>query len=249
MNDRAIRWERPPDRADVGTRETDVWCFATDDPSLDDATLESLLAPGELARAGRLFATADRRLYVVGRAMLRTLLGRYVGVDPRELSFGQAETGKPRLDGAGSASNLRFNVSGSGEIVLIAVRWRHDVGVDVEKLAAHDEAAIESAMSARELAAWRRLGGIPRVERFTALWAGKEAVAKAVGSGLGLKFADVELPGHSGCVHVAAPAGSGRRTIPVSIMPLPPPRPGFAAALASVAPFECIRLWSPGGAY
>lgn len=240
MNGARLRWTRPPGRAEIGTQETDVWCFATDDPALDDAALGKVLSPDELDRAGRFLAAADRRSFVVGRAQLRTLLGRYLDADPRGLAFVNAESGKPRLDGGAAAPDLRFNVSGSGEIVLVAVRRLHDVGVDVERLAAIDETAAASAMTTREMAQWRSLEGPERAERFTALWAGKEAVAKAVGAGLRLSFADIELPAHPGCVRIAA--------IPVSVSPLPPPRRGYEAALASVAPFGSIRLWSTRGA-
>jgi phosphopantetheinyl transferase len=93
-----------------------------------------LLCAEERARAERIVRERNRRLWIRSRGILRTVLGRYLDIDPRALRFELGPHGKPALHGgAGQASDLRFNLSHSGEIVLIAVTAGREVGVDVER--------------------------------------------------------------------------------------------------------------------
>src|SRR5258708_1498839 len=102
--------------------------------SLDELPLaagRAWLSTGEAARAGRLHFPWDRHRFAAGRGLLRGLLGRYLGLDPAELRFVYGPRGKPGL--GAEARDLRFNVSHSGGLALLAfVRGRH-LGVDVER--------------------------------------------------------------------------------------------------------------------
>jgi 4'-phosphopantetheinyl transferase len=96
-------------------------------------TLEDLLCADELARAARIVPEHNRVLWARSRGVLRALLARYLDADPRALRFKLGPHGKPALHGgAGQASDLRFNLSHSGEIVLVAVTAGLEVGVDIE---------------------------------------------------------------------------------------------------------------------
>ena len=79
-------------------------------------------------RADRFRFRRDRARYVVGRGMLRALLGRYVGTAGRRLEFRYGEHRKPALVGDGPY----FNVSHSGATVLYAFSSETEVGIDVE---------------------------------------------------------------------------------------------------------------------
>jgi phosphopantetheinyl transferase len=73
-------------------------------------------------------------LWARSRGVLRELLGRYLDADPRTLRLEVGPHGKPALEGgAGVGSNLRFNLSHSGELMLVAVTAGREVGVDVER--------------------------------------------------------------------------------------------------------------------
>jgi hypothetical protein len=76
--------------------------------------------------------------WVCSRGVLRALLGRYLDHDPRELRFWLAAHGKPTLQegptvGMGPSDGLRFNLSHSGELMLVAVTAGSEIGVDVER--------------------------------------------------------------------------------------------------------------------
>src|SRR5436190_24043385 len=91
-----------------------------------DALSESL-SPAEWVRAQRFHFERDRARFVAGRGLLRTILGRYLDAPPRSLRFTQGLHGKPELDGM--SSSLRFNLSHSDDLMLLAAAHARDVGI------------------------------------------------------------------------------------------------------------------------
>jgi 4'-phosphopantetheinyl transferase len=132
----------------------DVWRIDLGDETLDG--LGELLCEGERARGARLIRERDRLLWTRSRGALRMLLGRYVARDPRQLRFEFGPHGKPRLaDRAGEPrrrgpAGLSFNLSHSGELMLLAVTARAEVGVDVERARERYEAGFLKEWTKRE---------------------------------------------------------------------------------------------------
>jgi phosphopantetheinyl transferase len=95
--------------------------------------LEDLLCANERARAARIVHERNRVRWARSRGMLRLLLARYLDADPRELRFGLGAHGKPALQGGPAQdSDLRFNLSHSEELLLVAVTAGVEVGADIE---------------------------------------------------------------------------------------------------------------------
>jgi len=112
---------------------------------------EQPLCEEELARAARIVPARKRVLWARSRGMLRALLGRYLDRDPLDLCFALGPHGKPTLLREGEATgDLRFNLSHSGCIALIAVTVGREVGVDVERARARYTAEFLHAWVARE---------------------------------------------------------------------------------------------------
>lgn len=121
---------------------------------------EQLLCPAELARAARIVPAHKRFLWARSRGMLRALLGRYLDRDPLDLRFALGPHGKPTLSFGGSTrpeptrpeatGDLRFNLSHSGGLALVAVTVGREVGVDVECARARYTAEFLRAWVARE---------------------------------------------------------------------------------------------------
>jgi len=104
-----------------------------------DDELSDLLCAEERARAVRIVPARKRASWERSRGVLRALLARYLDADPRELRFEPGSHGKLGLrdraegrSGPGEQSDLRFNLSHSGELMLVAVTAGREVGVDVE---------------------------------------------------------------------------------------------------------------------
>ena len=125
-------------------------------------------------------AAAER--FVVTRALVRTVLGAHTHVEPRELRVRLTATGKPEAEG------VHFNVTHSGEVVLLALSDRRPVGVDVERrrTVQRVNALIDRWLTGderRELDVLRQRG-LDDSDAFLRVWSLKEARLKALGVGI-----------------------------------------------------------------
>jgi 4'-phosphopantetheinyl transferase len=149
----------------------------------------ALLAADEQERAARFVRARDRRRFVRCRAALREILGVLLGESPGSLRFRARGRGKPELDsgarGDGSPA-LRFNVSHSSELALIAVCRGRELGVDLESVRPIGEAEriVASFFSPSEQAEFAAIPDEAKSLAFMRGWTRKEAVLKGYGSGL-----------------------------------------------------------------
>jgi 4'-phosphopantetheinyl transferase len=170
----------------------DVWVIDVRRFSPLPALLHETLTSAELERAGRFTFEADRQRFRIGRALLRQALSAAcASTGASEIRLGQSATGKLHLDDP--ARPIAFNVSHSGDLVLLAFTVRETVGVDVERMRhGIDFASLaQICFSDREQAVV--LGGDEDAatsaavrQRFYRYWACKESWMKADGGGLGL---------------------------------------------------------------
>lgn len=146
----------------------------------------SLLSPDELQRAGRFRFDIDRNSYIVSRGTLRSLLGSYLNVPPRQLRFTYSEYGRPSLANETPGSKIDFNVSHSRRVALIAFARGRQIGVDVEyvRRGFGTSEVAERFFSTVERHALRELPHEQRHDAFFRCWTRKEAFIKALGEGL-----------------------------------------------------------------
>jgi 4'-phosphopantetheinyl transferase len=202
----------------------------------------ALLDPAEQARAARFRRAADRDRFVAGRVALRTLLGRHLGTDPRQIMFGLEAAGKPYLAG----SPVRFNLAHSGDLLAVAVTTS-DVGVDVER---HKAARPLSALGGRLFAAAEiermRSAGDP-VAAFYATWSAREAVLKADGAGLALASADFAVPPPSPSLSAIICDAGVERLADIRVASLDMPA-GYSGAVALRGAAQRVVQSGPGRA-
>ena len=149
-------------------KQVDIWKIGVHEFNLIP---ENVLSKDELLKASRFLHLKDRASFVSRRAALRILLGRYSGISPSEIEFIAGKNKKPELR---SESNIRFNVSHSGELILIAIS-DSEIGFNYSDILKHsfsteEISCIEQAAKSREL--------------FFRLWTRKEALTKASSKGL-----------------------------------------------------------------
>jgi 4'-phosphopantetheinyl transferase len=203
----------------------DLWLLSTDLNDVDREVYVSVLAREERERAGRFHFEADRNRFLAGRAGLRWILSLYCGIPPRELLFQTGAHGKPALICAPPA----FNVSHSGDYALVAVTAGPACGVDIE----YQKPRADEGGIARRFFSPREVEWLKRTkDGFLRLWTAKEAIIKAVGGGLSIPLADVD---------VTDIVDRKSRTMTLNTSGLPPqnlwlqelaPVAGYAAAVA-----------------
>jgi 4'-phosphopantetheinyl transferase len=233
----------PPDQAHV-------WRVHLDQPDSQLARLRATLAPDEVARAERFAFPKDRRRYIVGRGALRVILAAYLDTTPADIPIRATPQGKPYL--ASPSPDLRFNLSHSGQLALIAAARGREVGVDIEQVDAEGDLEKLLALARRffspsEFTALESLPAGAQIGAFYACWTRKEAYLKARGGGLSLPLDgfDVSLrPGEPAALLATRddPALAAHWSLHAL-----DPGPGYAAALAVEEPGCVIKYWDwPG---
>ena len=191
--------DRPPRTAlevpPLGDAEVHVWTMRLDASVGALVDLEARLSPAERAAQARYVRPRDRAMFALSHATRRALLGAYVGVPPGALAFATNAHGKPHLDAL--RTDVRFNVSHSGDVALLAVARGKELGVDVEEIRALSDldAIARAQFSPREQSDLRSTGTSDeaRLLGFFACWSRKEAVIKAIGLGLSFPLAAFDV--------------------------------------------------------
>ena len=155
-----------------------------------DAEL-AVLAPHEADHAHRLGQAGAP--WAQAHAALRSILGRVLGIAPREVPLRLGSGGKPELEGD---SPLRFSMSRSDGLALVAVAHGREVGVDLERV--NDDLDVTAVAAAflppGEIAAIELAPPERRRAAFFAAWTRYEARLKLHGSGLGAASSDTPSP-------------------------------------------------------
>jgi 4'-phosphopantetheinyl transferase len=238
-------WQLPPPDLALPGDQVHVWRVFLDQPSWYVDGLAQRLSRDELARAERFHFERDMRRFVVGRGMLRTILGRYLAIDPRQVRFRYGERGKPHLADEFAGSGLRFNLAHSHEMALYAFTRGREVGIDVEHVRplSDVEEIAERFFSAHENAEFRSLPESQELEAFYNCWTRKEAYLKATGDGLTRpldQFAVSLAPGD--LARLLRVTGDPAEISRWSLQALAP-APGYVAAVAVEGPADRLTYW------
>ncbi|HEY6444314.1 MAG TPA: 4'-phosphopantetheinyl transferase superfamily protein [Candidatus Acidoferrales bacterium] len=171
-----------------------AWSADLDRSPYEIRRLHDTLSPDERERAFRFRFAGDQQRFIASRGILRDILARYVGRPPDALHFSYGPFGKPSL-ADDCASDLRFNLSHSGNVALYAVTHNREVGVDVERIDSSfvDDGIEEKFFSDNEIAKLRSLHTSERPRAFFNCWTRKEAYVKACGGGLQISLQSFEV--------------------------------------------------------
>jgi 4'-phosphopantetheinyl transferase len=165
----------------------DLWACPIQPTDLQIREFIKILSPDEHIRAGRFRFDHLRRSFIFTRGTLRVLLGSYLSSAPEEIPFSYGPQGKPAI---AKDTLLRFNISHSGDFVLLAFTREYDIGVDIEQIRSlpdMDDLA-QRFFSSEERS---QIASMPREQReraFFACWTRKEAYLKAIGNGLSTRL-------------------------------------------------------------
>ncbi len=169
-------WQKEP--LGRSKKQVDLWKIKVQDHS----TLpEKILSKDELLKASRFLHIKDRDSFISRRTALRILISRYTDIPASEIEFITGKNKKPELK---SGSNkIRFNVSHSGELILIAIS-NTEIGVDIERIETSFNYAdiLQHSFSGQEISHIEQAAD--KRNLFFRLWTRKEALTKASSKGL-----------------------------------------------------------------
>ena len=168
--------------------------------SVSDTELAGMLLvldEAERRRAESFRFAKHAKAYTIAHFALRHLLGDALVCNPEDIRFSRGRFGKPALHPV-HHSDIRFNLSHSGDISLIALANGIEVGVDSERIGLPDEAGAIAQEYLGENAAEQlaTLGPVEAARAFSTLWVRFEALAKAKGTGIasGARLPDSPFP-------------------------------------------------------
>lgn len=207
---------------------------------LPSAPPKGILTAEEEARARGLVALPVRRGFIGGRWLLRSMLGGLTGIEPQGLQIEAGAHGKLFLAGH-ERDGPCFNLSHSRDLAGVALIRDRRVGIDIEA----ERPLADPALLARRILGPRereRFAALPESAREGALlaaWTRKEAVLKAVGTGISGRLRSIELLADAGdhaVVHEAEPQATW------SLSPLAMPA-GYQGAVAVEGEARRVISW------
>ena len=177
-----------------------------------------ILSDEERARAAQFRFAIDRQRFVAAHIALRCALAEQTGERAETLRFSHTAFGKPSLSGW---PHVRFSLSHSQGLGLIAIGGRGPLGADVERLRPVPDAL---ALAARHftLSENEALAALPSGERdraFLTCWTRKEACLKAIGLGLIVPAESFEVGLAPDCRGVEVPVAG--RMLWLALRPAP----------------------------
>lgn len=147
---------------------------------------KKLFSKEELERASNFSKPILSQRFLTGRGILRTLLARWLDIEPSEVKIAYNPSGKPFVASKSAKSAIHFNLSHSEKDLIIAVCKEAPVGIDIEiNRSLPDEASIvQRFFHPGEIEEYFTLPPQLRSLAFINAWTRKEAIIKAIGSGL-----------------------------------------------------------------
>jgi 4'-phosphopantetheinyl transferase len=194
MSRLAAIWHSPPATLTLEEQTIHLWCATLDQSESCIQEFQQTLSADEQVKAKRFHAERDRHHFIVGRGLLRRLLGQYLDIDPACIQFCYGAHGKPQLAPV-HASEITFNLSHSHRLGLYAFTLHSRIGVDLEYIRPISDMAqiVSNFFAEAEKLAFDALSPHQQLLAFFNGWTRKEAYLKAIGDGLAYPLDQIEV--------------------------------------------------------
>jgi 4'-phosphopantetheinyl transferase len=197
MTQNCPSWHQPTPSMTLNSHDVHLWraFLGQSQTCIDQLIL--LLSADELSRAAKFHFETDRERFILCRGILRTILGRYLDIDPGRVKFGSGPYGKLYLVNEFAGVPIQFNLSRTQHIALYAFTSGCMIGVDVEHVRpiSNIEQIAALSFSDYENHTFSTIHQEQKQIAFFHGWTRKEAYIKAIGDGLfsPLRAFDVSL--------------------------------------------------------
>ncbi|MES2109204.1 MAG: 4'-phosphopantetheinyl transferase superfamily protein [Bacteroidota bacterium] len=159
----------------------DVWSISFNPLLPVPDTCLAVISADDVARANKFYQQKDRNRFMISRWILRTILAKYIHLQPVEIEFESGKNKKPHVKNAGR-QNLHYNMSHSSGNILLAVSDKV-LGADIEFINTDFgySDVLADNFSPPEVS---YINEAEHINRFFTLWTRKEAITKATAQGL-----------------------------------------------------------------
>lgn len=241
-------WAPPPAILQLGPSDIHLWRLPLDLREEGLRQFRRYLCDDEFRRADRYKIPSATRRFVAARGWLRLILGRYLETAPSSLRFEYGEHGKPRLGRDGGGTPPCFNLSHAHELMLLAISWSFELGVDIE-WAGRGLKADGIARRFFMESEWRDIESHAaefRDRRFLEYWTCKEAILKGRGLGIIEGLDDVQIQLGTGPEARVVSRSESPGEARWRLFKLPDPAPDYLASLAiNGVPDHIARFSAP----
>jgi len=158
-----------------------IWLANIEEYIDNNVLFNNHLSAAELERSKQYKFKKDQDRFAAARNILRDLLAKYLDRPPKNIEIAYNNYGKPYID-----HEIKFNISHSYEIALFAFTKTGPIGVDIEKIQPIeniDDIATQY-FSTKEVIDLLSINPNERIIAFFNCWTRKEALIKALGTGL-----------------------------------------------------------------
>lgn len=176
------RWQKRSTATALSEDEIHLW-FARIDQL--ECHPDRMSTP-EQERLQQTMGESRRQQYCASRSLLRLLLAQYLGCSPDGVELQSLPGGKPVIE----PQTLHFNVSHTGDSLLLAFSSRHELGVDIEqpRPLPNMQRIAERVFPSAEVEAMR--ASDDPAQSFFERWTRYEAIQKCTGEGIFGRKAD-----------------------------------------------------------
>ena len=173
--------------------EVHIWRADLDWAQSRIPNIAESLSQDEKERASRFHFERDRNRFIAGRAILRGLLGQYLGIRPAEVRIQYGVYGKPTL--REMIEGICFNMSHSQNLAVYGFTQNQPLGIDIEAYREMSDAdqIAQRYFSPKEYQAYLSVLPEQKLETFYRCWTRKEAYMKATGEGFYLPLDQFEV--------------------------------------------------------
>jgi 4'-phosphopantetheinyl transferase len=243
-----VHWPPLAKPPELTAHDVHAWAVPLDVSQHAYESLSVTLASNERERASEFRFDDPRRRYVITRGTLRRLLANYIHSHPTEIELNIDEKQKPQLARKHAAADLHFNVSHSGDLAVIGIALGSKVGIDVEQLreVGHLEQIARRFFHPAETSELLAEPARSRNVAFLRCWTGKEAIVKALGTGIVGNLAGFQVPvdhdDWQGWIETSAK--SPHRPLSRCWLEQLTPRDDYVAAIACVESKRLLRKFT-----
>ncbi|HMT02468.1 MAG TPA: 4'-phosphopantetheinyl transferase superfamily protein [Burkholderiales bacterium] len=122
----------------------------------------------------------DQNIAFASEILKYYYLAKYLGIEPKKIKIANSKYGRPFL--VDNPLNIDFNISHSGEYVVMAIAYTAKVGIDIEQI---NYNIIPSQLANIVFSETEKKWVGDDIKKFFNIWTKKEAVLKAYGTGFG----------------------------------------------------------------